>query len=97
MSKQTTSPQNDLLLEVRDLKKHFPIHKGTFKRVVGHVKAVDGVSFFVRQGETMGLVGESGCGKTTTGRVVLRAYDPTAGEVWFKDRNLGRVNVLHAL
>jgi peptide/nickel transport system ATP-binding protein len=93
MSEQSTSPQNDILLEVRDLKKHFPIHKGTFKRVVGHVKAVDGISFFVRQGETMGLVGESGCGKTTTGRVILRAYDPTAGEVWFKDRNLGRVNV----
>lgn len=93
MSKQTTSPQNDILLEVRDLKKHFPIHKGMFKRVVGHVKAVDGISFFVRQGETMGLVGESGCGKTTTGQVILRAYDPTAGEVWFKDRNLGRVNV----
>jgi peptide/nickel transport system ATP-binding protein len=93
MSEQTTSPQNDVLLEVRDLKKHFPIYKGMFKRVVGHVKAVDGVSFFVRQGETMGLVGESGCGKTTTGRVILRAYDPTAGEVWFKDRDLGRVNV----
>jgi peptide/nickel transport system ATP-binding protein len=93
MSEHMTSPQNDILLDVRDLKKHFPIHKGMFRRVVGHVKAVDGISFSVRQGETMGLVGESGCGKTTTGRVILRAYEPTAGEVWFKDRNLGRVHV----
>jgi peptide/nickel transport system ATP-binding protein len=54
---------------------------------------VDGVSFYIREGETMGLVGESGCGKTTTGRVILRAYNPTDGEVWFNDRNLGRVNI----
>jgi peptide/nickel transport system ATP-binding protein len=55
----------ELLLEVTDLKKHFPIHKGVFKKVVGHVKAVDGVSFTLHSGETLGLVGESGCGKTT--------------------------------
>jgi peptide/nickel transport system ATP-binding protein len=73
---------------------HFPIKRGFFRsRVIGNVKAVDGVSFFIREGETLGLVGESGCGKTTTGRVVLRAYDPTGGEVWFNDRNLGRVNI----
>ena len=60
---------------------------------MGHVKAVDGVSFVIREGETLGLVGESGCGKTTTGRVIMRAYDPTAGEVWFEDRDLGRINV----
>jgi peptide/nickel transport system ATP-binding protein len=73
---------------------HFPITRGFFRaRVVGHVKAVDGVSFYIREGETLGLVGESGCGKTTTGRVVLRAYEPTGGEVWFNDRNLGQVNV----
>jgi peptide/nickel transport system ATP-binding protein len=82
------------LLEVKDLKMHFPIRKGFFRsRIVGHVKAVDGVNFFIREGETLGLVGESGCGKTTTGRVIMRAYDPTAGEVWFEDRNIGRVNV----
>jgi peptide/nickel transport system ATP-binding protein len=83
-----------MLLEVNDLKMHFPIKRGFFRsQVIGYVKAVDGVSFYIREGETLGLVGESGCGKTTTGRVVLRAYDPTDGEVWFNDRNLGRVNV----
>jgi len=83
-----------VLLEVSDLKKYFPIKKGFFStKTVGYVKAVDGVSFFIRKGETFGLVGESGCGKTTTGRVVLRAYEPTGGEVWFDDRDMGRVNV----
>ncbi|HEU5102239.1 MAG TPA: dipeptide ABC transporter ATP-binding protein [Roseiflexaceae bacterium] len=82
-----------VLLEVRDLKKHFPIKRGFLSRTVGHVKAVDGVSFSVREGETLGLVGESGSGKTTTGRVILRAHDPTAGEVWFADREIGRVNI----
>lgn len=73
-----------ILLEVRNLKKHFPIQKGFLRRVVGHVRAVDGVDFFVREGETLGLVGESGCGKTTTARCILRAYEPTAGEVLFR-------------
>jgi peptide/nickel transport system ATP-binding protein len=92
MAEQTNGKTN--LLEVNDLKMHFPIKRGFFRsQVVGYVKAVDGVSFYIREGETLGLVGESGCGKTTTGRVVLRAYDPTGGEVWFKDRNLGRVNI----
>jgi peptide/nickel transport system ATP-binding protein len=72
---------SDVLLEVTDLKKHFPIQRGLLRRVVGHVKAVDGVSFTIKQGETLGLVGESGCGKTTTGRLVLRAQQPTAGQV----------------
>ena len=67
------------LLEVTNLKKYFPIQRGLFKHVVGHVKAVDGVSLFIRQGETLGLVGESGCGKTTTGRLILRAIEPTEG------------------
>ena len=92
MAEQTNGKPN--LLEVNDLKMHFPIKRGFFRsRVIGYVKAVDGVSFYIREGETLGLVGESGCGKTTTGRVILRAYDPTGGEVWFNDRNLGRVNV----
>jgi peptide/nickel transport system ATP-binding protein len=82
-----------LLLEVKDLKKYFPIKRGFFSRTVGHVKAVDGVNFHVQPGETLGLVGESGCGKTTTGRVVLRAIDPSDGEIWFDDPHLGRVNV----
>ncbi len=72
------------LLEVRDLKKHFPIKGGFFRGTVGYVKAVDGVSFSIREGETLGLVGESGCGKTTTGRCILRALKPTAGQVLFR-------------
>ncbi len=71
------------LLRVENLKKYFPITRGFFNRVVGHVKAVDGVSFEVKQGECLGLVGESGSGKTTVGRTILRAYDPTDGEVYF--------------
>lgn len=72
------------LLEVMDLKKHFPIHKGVFRRVAGHVKAVDGVSFVIHEGETVGVVGESGCGKTTVGRMIMAAYQPTAGNIWFQ-------------
>ncbi|OUC07131.1 peptide ABC transporter ATP-binding protein, partial [Litorilinea aerophila] len=81
------------MLEVKNLKKYFPIKRGFFSKTVGHVKAVDDVSFYVRSGETLGLVGEGGCGKTTTGRVILRAIDPTAGEIWFEDQDMGRVNV----
>jgi peptide/nickel transport system ATP-binding protein len=84
---------DNVLLEVNDLRKHFPIKRGFFARTVGHVRAVDGVSFRVHEGETLGLVGESGCGKTTTGRVIMRAMDPTAGSIWFKDREQGRVNI----
>ncbi|MGC9395416.1 MAG: ABC transporter ATP-binding protein [Anaerolineae bacterium] len=86
--------RNPVLLEVKGLKKHFPIRKGFLvTKTVGHVKAVDGVNFFIREKETLGLVGESGCGKTTTGRLILRAYEPTAGEVWFNDRKMGLINV----
>jgi peptide/nickel transport system ATP-binding protein len=91
MSEQTGA--RPVLLEVKDLKKHFPIKRGLLSRTVGQVKAVDGVSFYVREGETLGLVGESGSGKTTTGRTIMRAYDPTAGEVWFADREMGQVNI----
>ncbi len=75
--------QTDVLLEVRNLKKHFPIHKGVFKKVVGHVKAVDGVSFSIKPGETLGLVGESGCGKSTVGKMIMGAFRPTSGEILF--------------
>jgi peptide/nickel transport system ATP-binding protein len=66
---------------------HFPIRRGFFNRVVGHVKAVDGINFFIREGETLGLVGESGCGKTTTGRCIVRAYEPTDGEIEYLKKN----------
>src|SRR6202158_5574779 len=74
----------DSLLEGKRLKKYFPIHRGLLRKTVGQIRAVDDVSFFVRPGETLSLVGESGCGKTTTARCVLRAIDPTAGEVLFR-------------
>ena len=75
---------SETILEVRDLKKYFPIRRGLLRRVVGQVKAVDGVSFSIRQGETLALVGESGCGKTTAARCILRAYVPTGGAIRFK-------------
>ena len=76
----------DPILEVRRLKKHFPIHRGFLRRNVGWVRAVDDVSFSVAEGQTLSLVGESGCGKTTTARCILRAIEPTAGEVLFRTK-----------
>ncbi len=76
-----------LLLKVENLKKHFPITSGVFKKVVGQVKAVDGVSFQMNSGETVGIVGESGCGKTTVARMIMGAYPPTEGNVWFQPPN----------
>lgn len=85
--------QNELLLEVSDLKKYFPIQRGFLRRTVGYVKAVDGINFYIKEGEALGLVGESGCGKTTTGRVILRALEPTDGEVRFRDPDAGWVRM----
>ena len=75
--------KDNLVLEVKDLKKYFPIKKGFFKKVVGNVKAVDGISFDVKKGETVGLVGESGCGKSTTGRCIIKLLESTGGEINF--------------
>lgn len=82
------SANNDVLLEVKNLKKYFPIKAGLLQRVVAHVKAVDGISFTLKRGTTMGLVGESGCGKTTVGRTVLRLNDKTDGEVVFDGQDV---------
>jgi oligopeptide/dipeptide ABC transporter ATP-binding protein len=85
-------PPSDALLVVRKLKKYFPIREGFFQRHTGDVKAVDGVSFFLRRGETLGLVGESGCGKTTTGRSILRMEQPTAGDAVFDGRSIPKMD-----
>ena len=83
-----TTATSEPLLSVRDLTKHFPIKSGLFGRAQGAVRAVQGVSFHVMPGETLGLVGESGCGKSTTGRLILRLLEPTAGEVRFEGRDV---------
>ena len=83
---------NGVLVRVRDLKMHFPITHGiVIQRQVGAIKAVDGISFDIMRGETLGLVGESGCGKSTTGRAMLQLYRPTAGDVYFEDMNLTEI------
>jgi oligopeptide transport system ATP-binding protein len=82
-------PENGILLNVENLKMWFPITQGiVLQRHIGDIKAVDGVNFFIRRGETLGLVGESGCGKSTTGRAILQLYRPTAGDVYFEGENL---------
>ncbi len=85
MTTETTQNDNgrSTLLDVRGLVKYFPIKRGFFRRTVGTVKAVDDVSFDIQAGETLSLVGESGCGKSTTARSIIRAYEPTAGEILF--------------
>jgi peptide/nickel transport system ATP-binding protein/oligopeptide transport system ATP-binding protein len=83
-----TNHQGEVLVKVDNLVKYFPVRAGLLQRVVNHVKAVDDVSFFVRKGETLGLVGESGCGKTTVGRTMLRLIEPTGGAVKFEGRDV---------
>ncbi|MBW8349179.1 ATP-binding cassette domain-containing protein [Bacillus sp. IITD106] len=85
---------DDNILEVLSMKKYFPIKKGFFKRTVGQIKAVDDVSFYVKEGETFGLVGESGCGKSTLGKSLLRAIEPTEGSVKFKNRHNEKIDVM---
>ena len=82
----------DVLLDVQNLVKHFPVRQGVLQRVAGWVQAVDGVSFKIRQGETFGLVGESGCGKTTVGRSILRLIEPTAGHVYFEGQDVATLS-----
>lgn len=83
--------EKEILLEVKALKKYFPITQGVVKRHVGDVKAVDDISFNIYHGETLGLVGESGCGKTTAGRTIIQLYEPTAGDVIYKSQNLEKM------
>src|SRR5512145_3277299 len=85
---QNTYNKGETLVEVNHLVKYFPVRAGLLQRVVNQVKAVDDVSFFVKKGETLGLVGESGCGKTTVGRTMLRLIEPTSGSVVFQGRNI---------
>lgn len=82
----------DALVQVKNLKKYFPISGGVFSRVIGHVKAIDDISFDIMKGETLGLVGESGCGKTTTGRAILRLMNATAGHVYFQGQDVFSMN-----
>jgi ABC-type oligopeptide transport system ATPase subunit len=81
-------PKDERLLDVVNLVKYFPVTAGVMRRKVADVKAVDGVSFFIRKGETLGLVGESGCGKTTTGRCILQLHEITGGKVYFQGTDL---------
>jgi len=90
---QASAPEDrEVLLKVQGLKKHFPIKKGILQRQVGAVKAVDGIDFEVRKGETLGVVGESGCGKSTMGRVITRLLEPTGGTIHFEGKDISRLN-----
>jgi len=91
--KDVSGATSKIILEVKDLKQYFPIQKGLFQRVIGHVKAVDGITFKLREQEVLGIVGESGCGKTTTGRSILRLYEPTSGEVLYRRADGSQVDI----
>ncbi len=84
--------ENNVLVRVQNLKKHFPINGGMLGRQIGAVKAVDGISFDIKESETLGMVGESGCGKSTAGRAILQLHKPTAGQVFFEDRELTQMS-----
>ena len=86
--RKTPGEHSEYLLEVKDLVKWFPIKSSFFKRTIGNVRAVDGISFKIKRGQTMGLVGESGCGKSTAGRTILRLQEKTSGEVWFDGKEI---------
>lgn len=85
-----TTAEDETILEVQNLKKYFPIKAGVFQRTVGHVKAVDGLSLSIKKGETLGIVGESGCGKSTAGRSIIRLFKPTEGKIIYKGKDITR-------
>ena len=82
----------DALLKVNNLKKYFPVTKGIFQNITGHIKAVESVSFQINSGKTLGLVGESGCGKTTTGNLIMSLEKPTSGNIYFKGKDIFLMN-----
>jgi len=92
MTEEKTAVANNMLMQVRNLKVHFPVMAGIFRKVVGHVQAVEEVNFKLAQGEVLGVVGETGSGKSTLGRASLRLIEPTAGEVYFQGQNLMNLN-----
>ncbi|MBT6140217.1 MAG: ABC transporter ATP-binding protein, partial [Rhodospirillaceae bacterium] len=89
---KTKTAAGETLVRIEDLKMHFPVYAGIFRRQVGTIKAVDGVSFDIKRGETLGLVGESGCGKSTTGRAILRLYEATSGRVILDGVDIASLN-----
>ena len=89
MSRAASVSGGEVLLEARQVRKHFPIHAGLFGTTTATIKAVDGIDFVIRKGETFGLVGESGCGKSTTARLLLRLEAPTSGEILFDGKEIG--------
>lgn len=90
-NEETLSSQSENLLEIQNLKTYYPVKGGFFKRTIGYVKAVDNISFEIKRGETLGLVGESGCGKSTAGRTILRLLKPTEGSILFEGQNITRI------
>ncbi|MFT9596337.1 ABC transporter ATP-binding protein [Mesobacillus sp.] len=92
MERNSQDNSSEILLELKDVKKHFPIKSGLLQKTVGHIKAVDGINLMVNKGETLGIVGESGCGKSTVGRTIIRLYEPTDGKIIFNGRDISHLS-----
>ncbi|GAM15156.1 ABC transporter ATP-binding protein [Mesobacillus selenatarsenatis] len=92
LEKNSQENNSETLLELQDVKKHFPIKSGLLQKTVGHIKAVDGINLKVNKGETLGIVGESGCGKSTVGRTIIRLYEPTDGKIIFNGRDISHLS-----